>query len=369
MTRLRRRIFDGISLVGSGGGAADPGTGGRLTYAQRESLTFGNYVPNASNTGLLPGYTYGDLEPVTTNFTAAAGTTYENKAFYCQVTMARGSFGTGPTFRNCLFAGVDPDTIASAAKTDNRDGVSRVYQYAADTTPARSADNDTLQWLTEDCVLDPGAWFESTAPGGARTGNMNLKLRSCLGWRGGNGTHKRLEVKNAQDGLTVVQAAASSSDPSFYNLFGVWVHDILHYSGADHWQAEGTHDDSIQFHFIKNMLVRGCRIEVSHNAGAMIQLENAAQYLENIIIEDTIFEPRSDGGSGWGINLAYKAATTMAGCAFRRLKFIQRGDNKYVIARNSLIPLLSDLSIVVWDEPGVSYHSVGTVTVANGGAP
>lgn len=376
---LERRGRADIPLSFGGGGS-------KLNYAQREALgsvagEFQNFVPNNDNTGLLPGYDYGDLTPVTTNFTATGGQLYENMIFYCQVMMTRASSGEGPRFRNCVFAGIDPDTIASATKTDNRSGgTSRTYLYATDSTPVRSADNNTLQYIVEDCEVNPGAWFGdngATPPGGVRGGNRHLKLRSCLGFRGGNGILKRTQIRNCQDGITATQAMIDENDTSFFHVLGVWIYDMIFYKTTngtdptDHWQQEGTHSDNIQFTFMKNMIVEGCRLKCSGNSGVMLQRENTAQYIENITIRYTIFEfDQNFLPNSYAFNM-YSAGNTGTGTAyanssFHHLRFIG-GNGRNIVATPMYHGLFSNNNVATWAVEGQSLNIGAAVNPANGG--
>jgi hypothetical protein len=382
---------DSFFMYRRGRTAIETGAGStKLTYAQREAVAsvvgeFTDFIPNEHNTGLLPGYDYGDLTPVTTNFTANAGATYENMIFYCQVTMARGASGVGATFRNCVFAGIDPDTIASANKNSNWPGFtgSFTYNYATDSTPVRAADSDTLQYVVEDCEVNPGAWFGdngATPPGGARTGDRNLKLRSCLGFRGGNGTIKRTQIRNTQDGITATQAMTGAGDTSYFHVLGVWIYDVIFYKTTsgngntpnEHWQIEGTHSDTIQFTFMMNMIVEGCRLKATGNSAIMLQREVTTQYIENIIVRYTIFEfDVNFQATAYAFNMSSSGnvgtGEEYSDSAFHDLTFIG-GPGRNAIAPTTYHSLFTagTNKVGTWVVEGESFTRGSNITVAAG---
>lgn len=355
----------------------------RLSYAEREALVateadWGTYIPNERNTALLPGWSVADLTPVypapgQTWITLTEGSVYEDVIFWCEVRMPRGDDGTGPTLRNYAIAGQDPDTIGSAWKTDNRDEQSKLYEYAEDSQCIRAYDDDVLQWHCEDGLHDPGLWFTDLAPGGARTGNMAYKLRSSLGVRGGSGTLKRVQFRNSQDHVSINQpSAGGASDPSFMHVLGCLLDPTLHYSGADHWQAEGTHDDNIQFHRGKNIKILGNRItRAGRNSGVMLIQEVSAaanDLIEFVEIKRNVIEGAS-GLSEYGINHGVKHTNDYSSTVIEDNDFLERADGKYIIRPTAYAGSYGTNHTAVWDVEGVSLTRTGTVTPATGAAP
>lgn len=348
----------------------------RLTREQRIALGDpGDYIPTEYNTGLYYGWRPADMTPVypvgsNVHITLTPGT-YENRIFWGEVRIQNN--GSGPVvMRNCVLAGQDPETIGSATKTDNRDNQSKTYQYAVDSQALRAFDTNHQQWVMEDCLVDPGVWWNAdwSPPGGPRIGNIAYKLRSCLGIRGGSGTILRCRLRNMQDLITVNQPALNGSDdPSFFHILSSLLDEPLYYTGADHWQAEGTHSDSIQFHRGKNIHIIGNRIRAGHNAGVMLLQEVSSgpnDLIENVLITKNVFEGVS-GSSGYGINHGEKYANPYTSTEIYDNDFIARADEKYIIARQKYLGSYGTNRVATWDTPGVSLTHTGTVTIANGG--
>lgn len=356
----------------------------KLTLAEREALVFGDYIPNETNTGLLPGWTISMLDrvvPSTGYHVSLSPGLYENKLFWCEVRIPNN--GTAAViFRNCVFAGYDPDAIG-----DNTSGGSQPGRDASQGIQCYG--NNIFQWEVYDSRFDASLWFDASnnPPGGARTRNMSYKLRSTSGIRGGSGTVRRCEITNVQDGISIIQSAVNDADASFLTIEGNWIHKIIFYKGNGHHQPEGTHSDGIQFHTGRNITIRGNRIggpydphgyaqnpsynsgDDVYNAGIMLQQEVSSANnvrLENILIEKNVFEGGRSGG--YNINHSYKYTTNHATTKIRDNWFILRNPTHYVIRPSAWANRYENNKVATWIVEGVSFSAGSEIYYKNGAA-
>jgi hypothetical protein len=354
----------------------------KLTRAEREALVLGDYIPNETNTGLLPGWTISMLErvlPTSGNHVSLAPGLYENKIFWCEVRIA---YGTAPViFRNCVFAGPNPDAIGDATGGGQlgRDGGQGLRCWGS----------TIFQWEMYDSKIDPSVWFDASnnPPDGACSGNMSYKLRHIIGIAGGSGTVRRCEITNVGDGIGIIQTAENDADVSFYTIEGNWIHKMIFYKGAGHHQPEGTHADGIQFHTGRNITIRGNRIggayspdgyaqdpsynlgDDIYNAGIMLQQEVSSDNnhrLENILIEKNLFEGGRPGG--YNINHSYKFTTNHATTRIRDNKFILRSPTHYVIRPSAWANRYINNKFATWNVEGVSITVGNEINYNNGNA-
>ena len=352
----------------------------KLTQEQRESLIIGEYIPNESNTGLLPGWKPEMLErviPSTEKFISLAPGLYENKIFWCEVRIPNNG-ASGVTFRNCLFAGWDPGEIGDATGGG---------QPGRDATQALQCwNNNIAQWAMYDCKIDASAWFDASLnpPGGARAGNMSYKLRSVAGFRGGSGTVCRCEITSVQDGIGIIQYSANEEDNSFLKIEGNWIHKMIFYKGVGHHQPEGTHSDCIQFHIGRNITIRGNRIggiydsygyaqNPAYNSGddaknSIIMLKQEVNNLpinklQNVLIEKNVFE-----GGFYAINHAAANGNSFETTQIENNWFIQRFPTYYVIRPDAFSYCYINNKIATWNVEGVSINVTTTEINYNRGA-
>jgi len=340
----------------------------KLNREQREVLIIGDYIPNESNTGLLPGWTPNYLEQVipstpTSKYIYLNPGLYENKIFWCEVRIPDNGI-SGVTFRNCIFAGADPELIGN----DYMNGSYGLY----------CATNNITQWEMYDCKFDASAWFDPSLnpPGGARTGNMSFKLRSTSGVRGGSGTMRRCEITNVQDGFSLIQYSLDESDTSYLTIEGNWIHKMIFYKGAGHAQPEGTHSDVIQFNIGRNITIRGNRLggfsdaygynqttgynsgDDARNSTIMLKQEVSSlpiDKLQHIIIEKNLFE-----GGIYCINHAAANSNSFETTQIKNNWFIQRSPANYVICPKAWLDCYSNNKIVTWNVEGVSLNITST---------
>jgi len=364
----------------------------KLTKSQRESLIIGKYIPNETNTGLLPGYTPDNLEqvvPPTGSYEIKLTEGYyENKIFWGQVNINKVRTGK-VTFRNCFFAGCDPDKIPAGYKKND----ATLYKYYKETYGLICDDRLITQWEMQDCKFDPSVWFDASIvhPGDyTRTGNMSFMLRSTAGIRGGSGTIKRCEITNVQDGFSIVQWASDiKGDLSFLTIEGCWIHKMIFYKGVGHPQPEGTHSDCIQFHVGRNITIRGNRIGGAYdafgyeqdpsynsgddvkNSGIMLQQEVDSQSINkllNIVIEENLFEGAKSGA--YNINHSPKYNNSFETTQIKNNRFIQRSPAHYVIRPKLWADRYSNNKIVTWKVEGVSINATTTeINYSTGAAP
>lgn len=353
----------------------------RLSWAEREVLTLGAYIPGWKTTGLLSGWNLEDLTPITPNgssyyITTNPGQVYENCIFWGEV---RPNKVQGVTFKNCAFAGPSP---AHGLTTYNS---------------IRCYDQDTKQWWLEDCVIDPFLWSRGdlNPPGGAyELSDLPGLLRASIAIRGGRGTVRRVDIRNAQDGFHWIQSKANPSDPAFLTVEGSWIHAMNYYRGPLHpSQPEGTHSDGFQSHYGSNLILRGNMIGGAHspfgynqtpaynsgddcyNAGIMLKQETwnvsgvpdrANREIQNVLIEKNFFNGGRDGS--FGINHFYNSnypnefTTTQIKDNF----FIQRTDTDYVVRPTRFSSLYSNNKVITLNPGGETWNVVGDVNYKTG---
>lgn len=350
----------------------------KLTREQREALIPGDYIPNESNTGLLPGWSADNLEQVmpassVEKYIILYPGIYENKIFWGGVRILNNTTGS-VILRNCFISGVDPELIGN-------NYMNETYAFFCD-------GNNIAQWEIVDCKIDAFAWFDSSfnPPGGARTGNMSYKLRSTSGIRGGSGTVRRCEITNTQDGFSVVQYTLDETDPSYLTIEGSWIHKMIFYKGDGHSQPEGTHSDVIQFHIGRNISIRGNRLggiydpygysqypgynsgDDAKNSVIMLKQEvssDAIYKLQNIIIEKNIFE-----GGFFSINHAAARNNSFETTQIKDNWFILKNPADYVIRPKEWADRYSNNKIATWKEEGVSLHySANEINYTRGASP
>lgn len=350
----------------------------KLTREQREVLNFGDYIPNESNTGLLPDWKVDNLERVipttpTTKYITLSSGLYENKIFWCGVQIPNDGT-TKIIFRNCFFAGVDPEIIGN--------------NYANGSYALYCDGNNTAQWEMYDCKIDASAWFDASLnpPGGTRAGNMSFKLRSTSGVRGGSGTMRRCEITNVQDGFSVVQYTLNESDASYLTLEGNWIHKMIFYKGEGHSQPEGTHSDVIQFHVGRNITIRGNRLggisgtygyeqnpgynsgDDAKNSVIMLKQEvssDAIYKLQNILIEKNVFE-----GGFYAINHAAARNNSFETTQIKDNWFILRSPTYYVIRPKVWADRYKNNKIATWNTEGILlYKTNNEINYNTGAAP
>ncbi len=345
-------------------GAQWRGRGGEVTTPDRDSLVLGSYIPDATTSGLLNGWTPADLTPVypsgSNTYVSITGPgPYENKIFWGEIRMQS---PVKPVFRNCVFAGKDPTNYGSYDGSGNfygnLSGVIRCYGPTY------------YHFELIDCLIDPGLWMDPsvTRPGNAAPTDLTLwrrHLSASTAIHGGKVTLKRVEIKNVQDGINWVQAKASTNDPEFTLLEGCWIHKNVYYD-YDDWvnTADGAHSDGFQFNIGSNLTIRGCKIggtrdtvgytswpaynsgDDAWNSEFMIKQEvnnDDLNRIENVLIEKNFIE-----GGFYGINHSYGAdrPNMFTTTQIKDNYFVRRSDNKYVIRHANYTSRYSNNRIV-----------------------
>jgi hypothetical protein len=202
------------------------------TAAERDLLTYGEYKPGASTTGVLPGSTL-------TTYTAASqlpggglqgGATYTNCRFEFFVTPPTGT--STITFRNCYFAGQN----ASPG-----DFVGLLKLYNTSHCPV----------VAIDCTLKP-----------------QRPSRFWNGFHGHSFKAYRCDISLVVDAFSVFNNTAGLREgPLGVEVYGCWIHDFAWWaqgtgdtnaSGARENSFDGSHSDGVQlqggsgFKFIGN---------------------------------------------------------------------------------------------------------------------
>lgn len=348
-------------------GAAGAGTGDEnLSEEERDQLVLGEYIPGPNTTGLLPGWTAGDLEPVypsagQNHINITTPGPHENKIFWGEVRIQAPA-----VFRNCMFPGQDPATYSGHS------GIIRCFG------------SGVPQWEAHDCVIDPGLWRDPTVtrPGDAPITDLTtwrLGLSWTTGVYGGSCTLRRCEITNVQDGFGLIQAKADPDDPSFSLIEGCWIHRILFYRGEGWHQEEGTHSDAVQTHVGSNLTLRGnmlggVRDEAGYEANpgynsgddaknAILMLKQEVSNdeldrIENVLIEKNFFQ-----GGVYCINHSFSESrpNLFETTQIRDNYFVRRGNGRYVIrhtdfadcySNNRIIDLTDDRRFVVGEPIG-----------------
>lgn len=176
----------------------------------RDNLVIGNYKPDASNTGYLPGTSF--VSTITNNITySTSGQVIQNTIFNGKVTVT----GTNITFRNCWFRGSSGEML--------------------------NCNNDTVDnLLIEDCTFRPQS--------------PNLNLNAIFGR---NFTAKRCDISRTVDAFSIVGKNTSVIDLGV-NILGCYAHDLSYFSPCPHHSDNQTHNDVIQIHYGgSNVVIRG----------------------------------------------------------------------------------------------------------------
>lgn len=188
----------------------------------RSALVFGDYLPDATNTGTMSAPT--TLLTTTQNLSDTGGLspakTFEGVEFRCQVNLS----GKNYVFRNCLFSGVAAGMGISIVQS----------RYAT------ASDN-----LFEDCT------FAAYTP----TDGVN-------GIQGRGFTLKRCNIYGVVDGVN--PAVADSGTRVDVAMYGCYIHDLLRYCPDGPYSSHSdnqTHSDSIQWQGGLGLTLVGNRIE------------------------------------------------------------------------------------------------------------
>ena len=293
-------------------GEAVPAPSSNACEAQkqaRRALVPGSYKPSASTTGPVPcvsltrhNGTYTVNEP---------GTVVEGLDIY-------GNIVLGPNARNVVV----------------RNTVVRGDAYASGKTSVITGGggaNDRLGLVVEDSILD-------------LTGRENWFVN---GLEGANLTVRRTEIKRSTDGIGLV------SERGNVLVEGCWIHDGAHFTWTDDTpqpkpghKDNQTHNDGVQFHRGKNLVLRGNFIggdraagDDYRNAGVMIsQAVNAdpANRLDDVLIEKNWFQ-----GGAATINMAYSNGNDLRTVTIRDNRFL-RGPGYYILKNGAIQPSLSN---------------------------
>jgi hypothetical protein len=202
-----KKVTDGSA---SGGQAVrfEPATTGN----PRDSFVIGNYKPDASNTGYLPGTSF--TSTISNNITYSSannGQTIQNTIFTGKVTVT----GQNITFRNCWFRSSSGEML--------------------------NCNNDTVDnLLIEDCTFKPMS--------------PNLNLNAIFGR---NFTAKRCNISGTVDAFSIVGKNTGVIDLGV-NILGCYAHDLSYFSPCPHHSDNQTHNDVIQVHYGgSNIVIRG----------------------------------------------------------------------------------------------------------------
>lgn len=390
---------------GTSGGGGTPPPDGRLTLAQREALDVtygeGQWFPTHDRVGLLPGWTP-QAAPngqqwthvySTSMVTLPVGLT-ENTIYWCSTQPPSSSFG-GATLRNCILTGQDPDTIPSQVATPDQDGwpagtdlSSRTYLYHTGTYCLYPALGGRARVEMYDSLMDRGLWYDATmnaarAAAGvpntaARTQNMNWQLRSTAGVHGGNFIVKRCVVRNNQDHFHLAQQGDIALDRITRIVSNIIEEPIWFDPQGDvtlHTQPEGPHSDDIQFSYTKHGKILGNWLVVGHNAGMMIQSENATHGIEDLEVAYNIFDFNPAGTSNYGVNMTNKNGEEFVGDTFHDNAFLPnpnpaKTNGGHAIVNTSLMSKWQDGTnrLATWNVVGESVTLGAAISVKNGGA-
>lgn len=178
----------------------------------RDSLVIGNYKPDASNTGYLPGTSF--TSTISSNITYSStnnGQTITNTLFTGRVTVT----GQNITFRNCWFRGSGGVML--------------------------NCNNDTVDnLLVEDCTFKP-----------------QTPSSIVNGLFGRNYTAKRCDMSGSVDAFSIVGKNTSVIDVNV-SILGCYAHDLSYYSPDPSHSDNQTHNDIIQYHYGgSNVVIRG----------------------------------------------------------------------------------------------------------------
>ncbi|MGV9001438.1 MAG: hypothetical protein ACOH18_00560 [Candidatus Saccharimonadaceae bacterium] len=369
MIPSRTRTWTGTAWVGSGGPSVITSS---PSSASRVNPTRGTYTPNSNQyAGLLPGWTPDMLTPVYANSSGYISIStpgpHVNKIFWGQVRMVS---STLPIFRNCVFAGPIPTTLASTTS-----GAIRCYGTGY------------YQWTLEDCLIDAAVWLTPISPISVSLETWKVNTRRNVGVHGGRGTMRRCEIKNVVDGVNSVQSISVLGDPVYENAFTLledcWIHQMHYYRDASVMPTlpEGTHSDCFQTSVGKHLTLNGCYLggfrdpvgygtyydgvpaspdsSIGYNSGddawnscMMIEQEVDTQeknILDYVEVKNCFFE-----GGTYSINHHYVSSrpNLMSNSSFHNNYFVRRSNDKYVI-RSDLYASLWTNNYVIDLTPGV----------------
>ncbi|MEJ7604393.1 MAG: discoidin domain-containing protein [Kofleriaceae bacterium] len=324
-------------------------TGGaltKLTTAQRNALVYGQYKPDATNTGPVPEVTlsqYGTPSTSTDFLVTANNQIVENLEIWGRVDLR--SF-TNVLVRNCIIHG-----------TLNR-GVGSGHVFGSSNDLRGATILDTA--LVGRPVTVPASYNGVPNPD---AGNVNLANEWVGGVTGSNFTVLRTEIRNTSDGIGL------NSQLGNVTAKGTWIHD----GWFNEWTEEQgspsggparyypyssgspryTHVDGVQFHRGKHYTFVGNRIggkrvigahnatpsqksqinsgDDMYNAAMMIKQEvdnTAANKLEHILIDRNWFE-----GGAATINITWGRDNRFETLSFTNNKFARStwGSQWYIL--------------------------------------
>ena len=260
----------------SGGAAIKFGT---ISTGSRDSLVYGTYKPDDTNTGPQPGITLTQWGSSTTNTDFIVGTNraptqttgalgnnqiVENMEIWGRVNV--GSF-TGVTVKNCIIHGTlirGVDTAHIIAQGDDHRGATYIDNKLCGRPVTVPTTYTPVGGTTSETLPNPGT--------------INKANEWCGGLRGGNYTIRRCEITNVSDGLNNVYNALIEGNWIHGAWFNEW--DVANATTSGASQANShfypystgtthyTHCDGIQFSVGKNITVRGNYIGGLHVPGA-----------------------------------------------------------------------------------------------------
>lgn len=282
---------------------------GPIVLGGRDGLVAGVHKPTPSTVGVPAGTTLTEQGTgIAMNLTPG---TYTDRVFLGRVNIPAGS--AAYTFRNCIFAGNDPNGSDS--------GGSVITATASGTKPPVTL---------IDCTIDPSYWM--TAKGRTK---IWPELNGIIG---GNVNVQRCEIKNVCD------AVAIHGQGYGFTIELSWLHKGTYATGSANTghSDQRVHSDAIQFHTGKNIVIRGNVIggmrdmvgyqtspfadcfnsgDDFENSGLMIKQEvsgNETDRIDNVLIDRNWIY-----GGQCGINFAYNparpntfASTTITGNVF-----------------------------------------------------
>lgn len=232
----------------------------------------------------------------------------------------------GVIFKECWFAGPDPDSYTSI------EGAIRSFGA-----------NPPL-YEVWDSIIDPSPWLQSFAPGGARS-SLN---RYSLGIHGGQFRLYRTEIVNVQDGINHI--GPSTEGPALVAetlMQQCWLHKG-YYENNVYPPSDGQpHADGFQFNYGRNITLRGNTIGGTrvasgynvwpggYNAGddfwnAAIMMNQEVGVDETRRICNVLIEGNWLGGGTASINHYYDPARPNLwddNCFVRDNKFLTRGSD------------------------------------------
>lgn len=203
----------------------------------RAQLVPGTYMANNPlTTGLLPGWSVYDLEPLNpptagaTQRTFSVGGVVENKLIWGAALARCATLDL--KFRNCAIAG-----------------------WPGAQAAVKCYGTGYYQFEMEDCLIDHGLWMDPdlARPNGMAPLTYDEWHRSAAnmnGMHGGRVTMRRTEIRRVSDSFSGTQTMRSADDNDFTLEEGNWYHENAYYFAAD-WaalglQSDGNHADNKQ---------------------------------------------------------------------------------------------------------------------------